>query len=180
MDPAVTAAIIAVPSAVVAAAAAYAAGRAQARGAHRGPVDAVRRQHQRDAYAAFFAALLAYEAATKWDTCRDRALSDAFASSAGPTVTADEVVERAAQLILNVSLDELMRTGAAVDLEGPDRVAAAATITLGIAREIREAALRPNPMTPIPVVVTDANSRLSLAISGFVKAARAHLNGAGG
>ncbi|MGW3653994.1 hypothetical protein [Streptomyces sp. NPDC000878] len=51
MDPAVIAAIITTPTAVIVAAAAYAAGRAQARGAHHGPIDAVRRQHQRDAYA---------------------------------------------------------------------------------------------------------------------------------
>ncbi|MGW5781941.1 hypothetical protein [Streptomyces sp. NPDC003863] len=52
MDPTMIAAIITSPTVVIAAAAAYAAGLRQARGAHRGPVDAVRRQHQRDAYAA--------------------------------------------------------------------------------------------------------------------------------
>ncbi|MGW2100393.1 hypothetical protein ACWCPX_22355 [Streptomyces olivaceoviridis] len=60
MDPAVTAALITTPTAVLAAAAAYAAGRAQARSAHRGPVDAVRRQHQRDAYAELARATLSY------------------------------------------------------------------------------------------------------------------------
>jgi hypothetical protein len=65
MDPAVTAAIITTPTAVIAAAAAYAAGRAQARGAHRGPVDAVRRQHQRDAYAEFLRAALSYQNSTQ-------------------------------------------------------------------------------------------------------------------
>lgn len=51
MDPAIIAALITTPTAVIAAAAAYAAGRSQARAAHHGPIDAVRRQHQRDAYA---------------------------------------------------------------------------------------------------------------------------------
>ncbi|MGW1245226.1 hypothetical protein, partial [Streptomyces bobili] len=60
MDSAIIAALISAPVAVVAAAAAYAAGRAQARGAHRGPVDAVRRQHQRDVYAAALAAAHTY------------------------------------------------------------------------------------------------------------------------
>jgi hypothetical protein len=50
VDPAIVAALVAVPSALVAAAAAYAAGRRQAKGAHAGAVDAVRRPHQREAY----------------------------------------------------------------------------------------------------------------------------------
>lgn len=51
MDPAVLAAIVGVPSASLAAAVAYLVGRAQARSVYRGPIDAVRRQHRRDAYA---------------------------------------------------------------------------------------------------------------------------------
>ncbi|MFG2895052.1 hypothetical protein [Streptomyces sp. NPDC048248] len=61
MDSAVIAALITTPTAVLAAAAAYAAGRAQARAAHRGPVDAVRRQHQREAYAALVAETAKFE-----------------------------------------------------------------------------------------------------------------------
>ncbi|MFH8574173.1 hypothetical protein [Streptomyces sp. NPDC017993] len=61
MDSAVIAALITTPTAVLAVAAAYAAGRAQARAAHRGPVDAVRRQHQREAYAALVAQAAKYE-----------------------------------------------------------------------------------------------------------------------
>jgi hypothetical protein len=64
MDPAVIAALITTPTAVIAATAAYAAGRAQARGAHRGPVDAVRRQHQRDAYAELTRAAWSYVSST--------------------------------------------------------------------------------------------------------------------
>ncbi|MDQ1031433.1 hypothetical protein QF035_009015 [Streptomyces umbrinus] len=60
MDPAIIAAVITTPTAVIAAAAAYAAGRAQARAAHHGPIDAVRRQHQRDAYAALTRAAWSY------------------------------------------------------------------------------------------------------------------------
>ncbi|MFD5583309.1 hypothetical protein CFC35_10265 [Streptomyces sp. FBKL.4005] len=181
MDPTVTAAIIAVPATVITAAAAYAAGRAQARGAHRGPIDAVRRQHQRDAYAAFLAALQAYQAATVWDTCYERAEADVLATGAPPSASLAEVVaERARMHVLTVSVDELMRTGATVDLEGPEDVAAAAMITVGAARQIRMVARWPFSSYDDHVTVVDAHERLGLAISGFVKVARAHLNGAAG
>ncbi len=49
------------PPAVLAAVGAYAAGRAQARAAHRGPVDAIRRQHQREAYATLVAEVAKFE-----------------------------------------------------------------------------------------------------------------------
>ncbi|MEV5295377.1 hypothetical protein AB0K64_29635 [Streptomyces sp. NPDC053741] len=64
MDSAIAAALVATPTAALAATAAYAAGRAQARAAQRGPVDAVRRQHQRDAYAAFLRAAWSYLSST--------------------------------------------------------------------------------------------------------------------
>jgi hypothetical protein len=64
MDATVTAALITAAAAALGAAPAYAAGRAQARGAHRGPVDAVRRQHQRDAYAELIRAAWHYHAGT--------------------------------------------------------------------------------------------------------------------
>ncbi|MFJ4469552.1 hypothetical protein ACIP2X_18955 [Streptomyces sp. NPDC089424] len=181
MDPTVTGAVIAVPTAVLAAVAAYAGARAQARSAHRGPVDAVRRQHQRDAYAAFFAALLAYEAATRWDECRDRVTTAAIAAGAvpGPTLSA-EVNERTRQLIEAVPLDEVMRTGAAVDLEGPDHVAAAAMITIGLARTIRSTTSRPYAAVPVSVRVPSAHDRFGDALKEFVKIARAHLNGIDG
>ncbi|MFL9658760.1 hypothetical protein ACJ7VE_34195 [Streptomyces sp. PB17] len=50
VDPAVAAALVAVPSSLLAAAAAYGAGRRQAQGAHAAAVDAVRRPQQREAY----------------------------------------------------------------------------------------------------------------------------------
>ncbi|WP_406332418.1 hypothetical protein [[Kitasatospora] papulosa] len=51
MESEVIAALIATPTVLVAATAAWAAGRAQGRGAYHGPVDAVRRATQREAYA---------------------------------------------------------------------------------------------------------------------------------
>lgn len=65
MDPAVAAALVATPSAVLAAWAAYAAGRTQARSAQRGQIDAVRRQHQRDAYAKLIRAAWTYVGTTE-------------------------------------------------------------------------------------------------------------------
>lgn len=65
MDPAVAAALVATPSALLAALAAYTAGRAQARSAQRAPIDAVRRQHQRDAYAELIRAAWAYVGSTE-------------------------------------------------------------------------------------------------------------------
>ncbi|MEV8015264.1 hypothetical protein AB0O76_02660 [Streptomyces sp. NPDC086554] len=65
MDSTITAALIAMPSAVIASVAAYAVGRAQARAAHRGPIEAVRRQHQHEVCAAFHAAITAYDDALK-------------------------------------------------------------------------------------------------------------------
>lgn len=180
MDPAVTAALVAGPFTVIAAVGAYAAGRAQARGAQRGPVDAVRRQHQRDAYAAYVAALHAYEAATKWDSCYERAMTDALAAGVQPGPgLADHVEERARLLIAAVSVDELMRTGATVELEGPEDIAAFAMITLGAARQIWMAARRPISSPADYAHLLAAHGRLSVGLSGFVKAARAHLNGDG-
>ncbi|MFK0063371.1 hypothetical protein ACIQTN_29600 [Streptomyces werraensis] len=177
MDPAVTAAVIAVPTALFAAAAAYAGARAQARSAHRGPVDAVRRQHQRDAYAAFLAALHAYQAATDWDTCYERIDAEMHAAGVQPSPgAAQTVAQRTLTLISTASVDELMRTGAAVDLEGPEHIAACATITLGAAREIRMEARWPFSSWDSNEAVVAAHERLGVAISGFVQAARAHLN----
>jgi hypothetical protein len=181
MDPEVIAAFLGAPATVVAAAAAFAAGRAQARGAHRGPVDAVRRQHQRDAYAAFLAALHAYEAETDWDARFERARTEVLASGAPRDHLFDErVVERARELVLSVSIDDLMRTGAAVDLEGPDLVAAAAMITIGVARQVRRLARQPFSYDADIHALVEAHDKLKLAIDAFVKVARAHLNGVDG
>lgn len=182
MDPAVTAAVIAVPTAVLAAAAAYAGARSQARSSHRGPVDAVRRQHQRDAYAAFLTALQAYEAATVWDKCYERAMREARASGIslyGPGLPAF-ALERTRDLLEAAPLDEVMRTGAVVDLEGPDPIAVVAKITVGLARRIRGEARLPIPEPEQRDFLIATHEGLSLAIGEFVAAARAHLNGTDG
>ncbi|MGW3971180.1 hypothetical protein ACWEFD_18010 [Streptomyces ardesiacus] len=177
MDPAVTAAVIAVPTAVLAAAAAYAGARSQARSAHRGPVDAVRRQHQRDAYAAFLATLQAYAAATHWTACHGRAMTELIAAGVprGPGIP-EAAIERARELVASVSNDEVVRTGAVVTLEGPDRIAAFANITVGCARRVRIEALLPFSDPSHHMRVITANTELDSAITGFIDAARAHLN----
>ncbi|GGT01244.1 hypothetical protein GCM10010270_86220 [Streptomyces violaceus] len=185
MDPAVTAAVIAVPTALFAAVAAYAGARSQARSAHRGPVDAVRRQHQRDAYAAFLTALQAYETATKWETCFGRAHEALLASLPPGTHPAPHLMsgvsDHARELVRTTSVEELMRTGAVVNLEGPDGIAAAAMITTGCARRVRATAGSPEPPRigqPDPLL--EAHQQLGAAISEFVRVARAHLNGTDG
>ncbi|MEV0016667.1 hypothetical protein [Streptomyces tendae] len=181
MDPAVTAAVIAVPTAVVAAAAAYAGARSQARSAHRGPVDAVRRQHQRDAYAAFLAACQAYGAATAWDACYQRATADALASGTAPGPGfMDLVAERARHLILAVSLDEMLRTGAVVDLEGPEHISAGVNITVGLARQFRSVAHSPMSSVTDSSNLISAYNQFVAASQVFLRAARAHLNSVDG
>ncbi|GAA2387361.1 hypothetical protein [Streptomyces viridochromogenes] len=176
MDPAVSAAVIAVPTAVLAATAAYAGARSQARSAHRGPVDAVRRQHQRDAYAAFLAALHAYQTATQWDTCYKRVTAEMHAVGTSPVDWAETAADRTRVLVADASLDDLMRTGAAVDLEGPEYIAACTAITLGSAREFRRVASWPLWSYDDHSAVAAAHGRLGVAITDFVQAARAHLN----
>ncbi|MEU9522793.1 hypothetical protein [Streptomyces sp. NPDC048224] len=183
MDSTVTAAVIAVPTALFAAIAAYAGARAQARSAHRGPVDAVRRQHQRDAYAGFLSALQAYEAATVWDTCYGQASHEASASGFSPSNPGWSAFAhgRARDLLATASLDEVMRTGAVVDLEGPDPIAASAKITVGMARQFqRQARLSSAPPAVQRDTLITAHDQFSLAMQGFVTAARAHLNSADG
>ncbi|MEU3290544.1 hypothetical protein [Streptomyces longwoodensis] len=174
MDSAITAAVVAVPTAVLAAVAAFAGAWAQAKSAYRGPVDAVRRQHQRDAYAAFLAALHAYYAATEWYTCQEQASGELEPGSA----TAARIEDRTCMVISRVSVTDVMRTGAVVDLEGPEHIAAAATIAVGSARQIMLKArwlIRPEDVSH-RVVVVGARDQLAAAISVFVQAARAHLN----
>ncbi|MGW5030767.1 hypothetical protein ACWEQW_05730 [Streptomyces nigra] len=175
MDPAVTAAVIAVPVGLVSAAAAYAGARSQARSAHRGAVDAVRRQHQRDAYAAFLTACNAYVAATAWTTCFEQTWTEV---SPGPTShpSDEQLAALTSTRIAAVSVDEMTRTGAVVDLEGPDHISAAARITLGTARMVRRQA-QAVPRTPDAVnELVGTHSQLVTATEGFVEAARAHLN----
>ncbi|MBB4717799.1 hypothetical protein BJ965_007681 [Streptomyces luteogriseus] len=105
--------------AVLAAAAAYAAGRAQASGARRGPVDAVRRQHQRDAYAAFLKAARQYERATRFADLARAAQADNNGLELDRQALLREVVRRRAW----ISLEPIAETLPVVQLEGPKMLA---------------------------------------------------------
>lgn len=128
MDPSVTAALIAAPIAVLTAAAAFAAGRLQARGAHRGPIDAVRRQHQRDAYAALLTALQAYEFSASPTRCQVEA--GAVLSAAGTAPTRQQLRPRVLEMIKDVPVAPVFSAFSVVELEGPDQVAQAARLAV--------------------------------------------------
>ncbi|GHF34914.1 hypothetical protein GCM10018772_70570 [Streptomyces fumanus] len=121
VDPAVTSALIAAPVAVLAAGAAYAAGRLQARGAHHGPIDAVRRQHQRDAYAALLQALREFASATDVDRCNRQAYEEFQAAGVLVPDLALQAV-RVCQLLEAAPIEPVRAAFAVVELEGPESV----------------------------------------------------------
>ncbi|MFF7409021.1 hypothetical protein [Streptomyces lydicus] len=137
MDPQVIAAVVASPTALIAAAAAYMAGRHQARGAHRGPVDAVRRQDQRDAYAAFLQAAETYAYGTR----RTVTIAQARAEIANSGGTVDPAGIDARAVVLRAEAaerdDTLRATLPVVQLEGPEHVATLAQEVAGAAFQIR-------------------------------------------
>lgn len=190
MDPAVVAALVASPTALIAASAAYAAGRLQAHGAHRGPVDAVRRQHQRDAYAVFLGAANAFAEASRWRSCRSQALREISEAEGGDSrdllLSDNERVDRAAleiRLRAGRLLLELKPARDVISLEGPAHVADLADEVHGAAssliRESFETSLVTTfTWTPEPGYSTDVkHDDLREAIAAFTTAARDYLNG---
>ncbi|MFE1909426.1 hypothetical protein ACFW96_38030 [Streptomyces gardneri] len=180
MDPAVIAAIIPTPVAVLAAAAAYAAGRAQARGAHRGPIDAVRRQHQRDAYAAFLQAAQTYAHETSMDQVYRRAAASSYQV---PTEEYERRRNEAAVVELVGSagkVDSMRPALAVVQLEGPETVAqlAEAVVTAAEALRLHSADVLMT-MTPPDDAESDAHDQLVRAIANYIQSGRDHLNGHG-
>ncbi|MFD9033317.1 hypothetical protein ACFVZW_19510 [Streptomyces sp. NPDC059567] len=179
MDPAVTAALIAAPVAVVAAGAAFAAGRMQARGAHHGPVDAVRRQHQREAYAALLVALQAFAASTSLKNCEDQARREFEAAGVSPT--AEQLRVRKLNLVAEGAIDPVRSAAAVVELEGPADVAAAAsnaTEQASMVRSIAETAGYFGAQESQEIVhnVFDAQRELDADVRRFTLAARMELN----
>lgn len=167
MDATVAAALIAIPTAVIASAAAYAAGRAQARGAHRGPIDAVRRQHQREAYAALVAESQRYAGRMFMVF---RAITDlSEASAPNPSLG----VEDAEPLAFAV---------AAVRLEGPPHLASMAVDIQRAANRIFGSLLglrgaQDPVLAPEHLQFNEGFDRLAQATEAFVSAASVHLNG---
>ncbi|MFF0291933.1 hypothetical protein [Streptomyces sp. NPDC005262] len=181
MDPTILAAIIPTPVAVIAAAAAYAAGRSQARGAHQGPIDAVRRQHQRDAYAAFLHAANVYTEATNWERCKDQAREDLRA--AGQRHTTELVESEACSLVMSASREQLTVAGAVVDLEGPEHIAVLAGEVTRAASYVEAAAVHHGLVVPSDAgydeerdEVDGTHRVLRRAIHAFTPAARKYLN----
>lgn len=186
MDPAVIAAIVTTPTALLASTAAYAAGRHQARGAHRGPVDAVRRQHQRDAYAALLSALNSYAHATDWDQCVGRVrLARSEAGTASSADYHDGAVDHEAKQVRVLAtrlLDPLRPALDVVSLEGPKHVADLAQKACWTAYAMGNASSTAAIMGPrwLPEPNDDPNQlhpRLVISIEEFTEAARDYLNG---
>ncbi len=178
MDPQVIAVLIASPTALVAAFAAYMAGRHQGRGAHRGPIDAVRRQHQRDAYAAFLHAAESYAYGTRRTVTLAQArieLTNNAAAHDRASVEAHAVVLRAEAAERD---DALRATLPVVQLEGPQHVADRAQEVVSAAFQIRLAARQRDYSDAASVqAARDEHHHLTTAIAAYVTAARDHLNG---
>lgn len=183
MDPAVIAAIVTSPTALIAAAAAYAAGRRQARGAHRGPVDAVRRQHQRDAYTALLVAANDFARDTSLAQCHIRARQEI--PDTGQPDYRDAVNDRAKEIrrdAASAAFEVLSVPFAAVFLEGPDHVAQRAKEVKQAAHAVNAAAyfaLLPRSIEGGGVDVSrEARIAFTKAVDVFTVTARDHLNGA--
>lgn len=187
MDPTVIAALVTTPTALMASAVAYAAGRHQARGAHRGPVDAVRRQHQRDAYAAYLQALNAYAYAAELGQCTRQAMRDLAAAAGGSgdgTFPVGQVVDQAKRVRAKAEtlLGPVRLTLDVVSLEGPKHVAELADQACKAANDLAIAAARatidrPSWFQGPPVDPEALHSSLLERIAAFTTAARDYLNG---
>ncbi|MEU1259338.1 hypothetical protein ABZ445_39260 [Streptomyces chartreusis] len=181
MDSAIAAALVTTPTALLAASAAYAAGLHQARGARRGPVDAVRRQHQRDAYAAFLGAATTYAYETRLTRNQERALAEL---STGNEDQVDRVERRSWELRAEAaeSIDPVQRTLPVVLLEGPEHIAERAQEASIAAHMLRSGApqyVRLGPEGNAQAAVQRAreeHARLVDAIEAFTIAARDYLN----
>ncbi|WP_159107698.1 hypothetical protein [Streptomyces ardesiacus] len=107
MESEVVAALIATPAVLVTAAAAWMAGRVQSRGAYHGPVDAVRRTAQREAYADL------YRSARHFIDAHEVAEEAVSVQDSWGTTVRD----------MHRALDELEHAANMVKLEGPDTLA---------------------------------------------------------
>ncbi|MBB4714279.1 hypothetical protein BJ965_004161 [Streptomyces luteogriseus] len=177
MDPAVIAALITTPTAVLAAVTAYAAGRAQGRGT----VDAVRRQHQRDAYAAFLSAAISFADQMDWRRCVALATRETAAST--HPESAEAVRRLAAGIRAAVDIKPMQDASMLVHLEGPKHVSQLVITAMNQARknqEDAETAIQDTPTAPGTFALPDpekADYAFSRRVGIFMAAASAHLNG---
>lgn len=177
-DPTVVGSLITGAVAFVAAGVAFAAGRMQGRGAHWGPVDAVRRQHQREAYAAFLADLWAYLGATNWEAVTRQTALDRL--QAGLPVDEASVRMSSFTQVTTVSTNPIQASGSVVFLEGPDPVALIAGAAHRAANAVWLVAANAvsNPVAGGEMVTAYcvAHQKLFEQINFFAQEARAHLN----
>ncbi|MFG2552932.1 hypothetical protein ACGFWF_23685 [Streptomyces sp. NPDC048581] len=167
MDPAITAALITTPTAVLAAATAYAAGRAQANAAHRGPVDAVRRQHQRDAYAHLLATVHTYSRI-------GTGMSVSLRITPGEAPGAEEPINP----------DAVVSAVMAVRLEGPEHLADLADAFIPLAYDMHAVLGAMSMYLTEPIFDGETPEQTYRALSAefdqtaeeFADAASAHLN----
>ncbi|MEU9426244.1 hypothetical protein AB0D87_25960 [Streptomyces sp. NPDC048342] len=184
MDSSVLAALISAPVALLASAAAYAAGRAQGRGAYQGPVAAVRRQHQREAYAALVTAANTYITQTEWGVCLQEARNQVGIAAFTDDSLEQEVNRRAARVRATVPVEPLRAAASVVFLEGPEHIAELAGTIVNRADQVRSHARAGNgPGGVLDELMAGrqpevpAAYRLIQAIDAFTDAARSHLNG---
>ncbi len=177
MDPAVIAALITTPTAVLAAVAAYAAGRAQGRGT----VDAVRRQHQRDAYAAFLSAAISFAEQMDWRRCIELATRETATSASSESL---EAVRRlAAGIRASVDIKPMQDAAILVHLEGPKHISQLVIAAMNQARQNQkdaDAAIQDTSTAPGTFALPDPEEgdyAFSRRVAIFTAAASAHLNG---
>jgi hypothetical protein len=155
------AALIGAPAVIVTAIAAWSAGRASGRGAHRGPVDAVRRAAQRDAYSALLAAARRLEQAVD--------ASNAILPDRRPVVDTQEARQ---------AVTALPHAGDLVLLEGPDALTGPTERLLSAEEQIYAASLVwGNPLGPPTQYDAETVRQYHGAVADFVTEARRHLNG---
>ncbi|PKW05980.1 hypothetical protein SAMN05428944_6983 [Streptomyces sp. 1222.5] len=184
MDPAIAAALIATPTALIASIAAYAAGHAQARAAHRGAIDAVRRQHQREAYATFHTAATKYHDALNVPVragSHGRLPVDLPPLDIPDSATGNEILRIAINDALTTSLGDLRRPGAAVQMEGPEPVVVTIPPIAYSGLLVRNilghwAAADDSQLNSDAFGFYEAHQMMGTAIDTFAKAARDHLN----
>ncbi|MFG3274894.1 hypothetical protein [Streptomyces luteogriseus] len=171
MESEVIAALIGTPAVLVTAAAAWAAGRVQSRGAYHGPVDAIRRTAQREAYADLYRAA--------------RRFIDAYVTAEAALQSAP-VGDHALVEEMRVALGVLDRAAEMVYLEGPEKLAE-------IAHDINHAAhmlggthmpAMSTGVLPLRLLHDDSaeartqkKNRFADAVHKLLPAARTYLNG---
>ncbi|MFJ6558118.1 hypothetical protein ACIQNT_38760 [Streptomyces luteogriseus] len=188
MESEVIAALIGAPTVLVTAAAAWIAGRLQSRGAYHGPVDAVRRAAQRDAYADLYRTGRRFiEAWEEAEAAVERA-PRAIPPSSDPLVTPD--VRRLLDGMFEAQ-EALEHAADMVRLEGPtslaeiaDRIWASASRLGGQQLGPRWGRTRTRPLFDTYIDSPEHNRERNEAMSefgdahrGLLPAAREYLNG---